>query len=97
MRPLNPGSSASAACGASGMQSPDGDDPDGGTYAQMIHAGDEVHVGAGQRFRVLDVVPYEEEDEVAVRGAARSRSRLRGRLTRPCPGMHRARNAARTK
>ena len=33
------------------------------TYAQMIHLGDEIHLGAGQRFRVLDVVPFEEEDE----------------------------------
>jgi len=29
----------------------------------MIHPGDEIHLGAGQRFRVLDVVPFEEEDE----------------------------------
>jgi hypothetical protein len=25
--------------------------------------GDEIHLGSGQRFRVLDVVPFEEEDE----------------------------------
>jgi hypothetical protein len=29
----------------------------------MIHLGDEIHLDAGQRFRVLDVVPFEEEDE----------------------------------
>ncbi len=29
----------------------------------MIHVGDEVHLGAGQRFRVVDVVPFDEEDE----------------------------------
>jgi len=29
----------------------------------MIHLGHEIHVGAGQRFRVLAVVPFEEEDE----------------------------------
>lgn len=29
----------------------------------MIKPGDEIHFGAGQRFRVLDVVPFEEEDE----------------------------------
>jgi hypothetical protein len=28
----------------------------------MIRLGDEIHLGAGQRFRVLDVVPFEEED-----------------------------------
>ena len=29
----------------------------------MIHIGDEIHLGAGQRFRVLDVVPFEEDDQ----------------------------------
>jgi hypothetical protein len=29
----------------------------------MIGRGDEIHLGPGQRFRVLDVVPFEEEDE----------------------------------
>ena len=29
----------------------------------MIYPGDEIHLGAGQRFRVLDVVAFEEEDE----------------------------------
>jgi len=29
----------------------------------MIQPGDEVHVGNGRRFRVLDVVLSEEEDE----------------------------------
>ena len=29
----------------------------------MIHLGDEIHIRAGQRFRVLDVVPFEEGDE----------------------------------
>jgi hypothetical protein len=33
------------------------------TYAMMIHPGEEIHLGAGQRFRVLAVVPFEEEDE----------------------------------
>jgi hypothetical protein len=28
----------------------------------MIRPGEEIHIGAGQRFRVLDVVPFEEED-----------------------------------
>jgi hypothetical protein len=41
----------------------DGSDAGEATYAQMIHPGDEIHLGAGQRFRVLDVVPFEEEDE----------------------------------
>jgi hypothetical protein len=29
----------------------------------MIRPGEEIHLGAGQRFRVVDVVPFEEEDE----------------------------------
>jgi hypothetical protein len=29
----------------------------------MIRRGDEIHLGPGQCFRVLDVVPFEEEDE----------------------------------
>jgi hypothetical protein len=29
----------------------------------MIRPGDEMHLGAGQRFRVVEVVPFEDEDE----------------------------------
>jgi hypothetical protein len=46
----------------------DGSDLGEATYAQMIHLGDEIHLGAGQRFRVLDVVPFEEEDESPLLG-----------------------------
>jgi hypothetical protein len=45
------------------LHSPDGDDRDEETYAMMIKPGEEILLGAGQRFRVLDVVPFEEEDE----------------------------------
>jgi hypothetical protein len=45
------------------LHSPHGDDLGEATYAQMIHAGDEIHLGGGERFPVLDVVPFEEEDE----------------------------------
>jgi hypothetical protein len=41
----------------------DGSDAGEATYAQVIHIGDEIHLGAGQRFLALDVVPFEEEDE----------------------------------
>jgi hypothetical protein len=41
----------------------DGSDAGEATYAQMIHPCDEIHLGAGQRFRVLDVAPFEVEDE----------------------------------
>jgi hypothetical protein len=45
------------------LHSPDGDDLGEATYAVMIKPGEEIHVGAGQRCRVLDVVPFGEEDE----------------------------------
>ena len=45
------------------LHSPDGDDLGEATCALMIHPGEKIHLGAGQRFRVLDVVPFEEEDE----------------------------------
>ena len=45
------------------LHSPDGDDLGEATYAMMIKPGEEIIVGNGERFRVLDVVPFEEEDE----------------------------------
>jgi hypothetical protein len=41
------------------------DGPEAGeaTYSVMIRPGEEILVGNGRRFRVLDVVPFEEEDE----------------------------------
>jgi hypothetical protein len=45
------------------LHSPDGDDLGEATYAQVIRPGEEIHLGAGGRFRVLDVVLFEEEDE----------------------------------
>ncbi len=45
------------------LHSADGDDLGETTYAVMIKPGEEIHVGGGQRFRVKDVVPFEEEDE----------------------------------
>jgi hypothetical protein len=29
----------------------------------MIKPGEEIHLGAGPRFRILDVVPFDEADE----------------------------------
>ena len=47
----------------------------------MIHLGDEIHLHAGRRFRVLDVVAFEKEDECRIasppttpRGTASSRT-----------------------
>jgi hypothetical protein len=45
------------------LHSPDGDDLGEATYAQMIKPGKEIHLGSGRRVRVLEVVPFEEEDE----------------------------------
>jgi hypothetical protein len=40
----------------------------------VIKPGEEIHLGNGRRFRVLDVVPFEEED-----GHDRRRSLVSGR------------------
>jgi hypothetical protein len=45
------------------LHSPDGDDLGEATYAQMIDPGEEIIAGMNEHFRVLDVVPLEEEDE----------------------------------
>jgi hypothetical protein len=45
------------------LHSPDGDDLGEATYAMMIHVDEEIIAGSNQRFRVVDVVPFEEEDE----------------------------------
>jgi hypothetical protein len=59
--PSGPGTEET--CSGRGSHSPDGDDLGEATYAQIIRSGDEIHLGAGQRFRVLDLVPFDEEDE----------------------------------
>lgn len=46
-----------------GLHSPDGDDLGEATYAVMIKPGEEILVGNGRRLRVLDVVPFGEEDD----------------------------------
>jgi hypothetical protein len=33
------------------------------TYAVLVRPGEEILVGNGRRFRVVDVVPFDEEDE----------------------------------
>lgn len=38
------------------------DDLGEATYAMMIEPGEEIHGSGGERLRVLDVVPLEEED-----------------------------------
>jgi hypothetical protein len=44
------------------LHTADGDDLGEATYAIMVKPGEEIHLGGGQRFRVLDVVPFEDED-----------------------------------
>ena len=53
------------------LHSPDGDDLGEATYAVMIKAGEEVLVGNGRRLRVLDVVPFEDADELGFVGMLR--------------------------
>jgi len=45
------------------LHSPDGDDLGEVPYAVVIEAGEEILVGKGSHLRVLDVVPFEDEDE----------------------------------
>jgi hypothetical protein len=41
----------------------DGSDAGEATYSARIMPGEEILVGNGRRFRVVDVVPFAEEDE----------------------------------
>ncbi len=41
----------------------DGSDVGEATYPERIKVGEELFFGGGRRFRVLDVVLFEEEDE----------------------------------
>ena len=43
--------------------SPDGDDLGEATYAVMIKPDEEIIAGTNERFRVIAVVPFGEEDE----------------------------------
>jgi hypothetical protein len=45
------------------LHSPDGDDLGEATYAMMIKPGEEIIAGSNERFRVLDVVPFDEDGE----------------------------------
>ena len=45
------------------LHSPDGDDLGEATYAMMIKPGEAILFGNGLRLRVVDVVPFDEEDE----------------------------------
>jgi hypothetical protein len=41
----------------------DGSDAGTATYAGVVQAGEEILVGDGRRFRVIDVLPFDDEDE----------------------------------
>jgi hypothetical protein len=45
------------------LHSPDGDDLGEAVYAQMIKPGEEIIAGRNEHFRVVAVVPFDEEDE----------------------------------
>ena len=45
------------------LHTADGDDIGEATYPDRIKVGDELFFGGGRRFRVLDIVLFEEEDE----------------------------------
>jgi hypothetical protein len=49
------------------LHSPDRDDLGEATYA-MLSRGEKIHLGAGQRLRVIAVVPFAEEDESPFEG-----------------------------
>ena len=57
----------------------DGDDLGEATYALMIKPGGEIHLDAGQRFRVRDVVPFEDGDELGFVGMLRVEAAATGR------------------
>ena len=48
------------------LHSPNGDDLGEATYAVMVKVGEEILVGNGRRFRVLDLVPIDQEDSPLV-------------------------------
>lgn len=45
------------------LHSPDGGDLGEATYPERIKVGEELFFGGGRRYRVLDVVLFDEEDE----------------------------------
>jgi hypothetical protein len=51
---------------SSRLHSPDGDDLREATSARQIHRGEEILFGNGRRFRVLAVVPFEENESPLV-------------------------------
>jgi hypothetical protein len=61
--PRGPAPDRRSRCSGTGRTSPAGDDLGEATYATQIKPGEEIHGNGGQRLRVIDVVPFEEEDE----------------------------------
>ena len=45
------------------LHSSEGDDLGEATYPDRVKVGEELFFGGGRRFRVLDVVRFDEEDE----------------------------------
>jgi hypothetical protein len=51
----------------------DGSDAGEATYAMMIKPGEEIIAGSNERFRVVAVVPFDEEDDSPFVGFCRSK------------------------
>jgi hypothetical protein len=45
------------------LHGPDGDDLGEASYAQQIFVDEEIIAGRNQHYRVVDLVPFDEEDE----------------------------------
>jgi hypothetical protein len=58
------------------LHSPDGDDLGEATYPGRVKIGEELFFGGSRRFRVLDVMIYDEEDESPFVGLPEGRGGL---------------------
>jgi hypothetical protein len=56
------------------LHSPAGDDLGEATYPDQVKVGEELFFGGGRRFRVLDVVPFDEECRSSVRPSQTNRA-----------------------
>jgi hypothetical protein len=68
------------------LHSPDGDDLGGAAYAMMIKPGEEIIAGGNEHFRVIAVVPFDEEDESPLVGLLSGRGRVTVLEIRGLPG-----------
>jgi hypothetical protein len=62
------------------LHTPDGDEVGEATYAMLIKPGEEILYGGGRRFRVVDVVEFDEDDGRRSSDCYRLRRPSRARL-----------------